>query len=255
MNSSEIRANARLNLQGKWKKAALLSLTYMATFFVIVLIQILFNNKKDVLSSLINLAVLLIEIPLGFGFIISFFNLYNNVEFGYFDFIKNGLKNFKKSWGITLLTTLKILVPIILMFILNIITIAISFSAMLTTTSSILDFIPILCTIGSVTCFIWIISISYSYAFTYYIAIENENLSSSECLKRSKELMKGNRLKLIVLELTFIGWAILSLFTLGIGYIWLIPYIQIATIIFYKKLVPTNNVNSNVIESSAETNT
>ena len=54
--------------------------------------------------------------------------------------------------------------------------------------------------------------------------------------------MIGNRAKLFWLELSFIGWAILVAITLGIGYLWLIPYIQFATIAFYK-FVSSNNSN------------
>ena len=46
--------------------------------------------------------------------------------------------------------------------------------------------------------------------------------------------MTGKRGKLFCLQLSFIGWAILAVFTLGIGYLWLIPYVQIAIIAFYK---------------------
>ena len=45
--------------------------------------------------------------------------------------------------------------------------------------------------------------------------------------------MKGNRLKLIWLNLTFFGWTVLSILTLGIGAIWLIPYISMAKTCFY----------------------
>ena len=48
--------------------------------------------------------------------------------------------------------------------------------------------------------------------------------------------MKGNRWKIILLELSFIGWAILSVFSLGIGYLWLLPYMQVAMVCFYDRL-------------------
>ena len=59
--------------------------------------------------------------------------------------------------------------------------------------------------------------------------------------------MTGNRAKLFWLQLSFIGWAILSVFTLGIGYLWLAPYMQMATIAFYKHL-EGNNGQINVSE-------
>jgi len=50
------------------------------------------------------------------------------------------------------------------------------------------------------------------------------------------ELMNGNKWAAFVLDLSFIGWAILCCFTFGIGYLWLIPYIQLAQCEFYEDL-------------------
>ena len=52
--------------------------------------------------------------------------------------------------------------------------------------------------------------------------------------------MIGNRSKLFCLHLSFIGWAILAVLTFGIGYLWLLPYIQFSMFAFYKKLTGNN---------------
>lgn len=67
---------------------------------------------------------------------------------------------------------------------------------------------------------------SYSYAMTDYILAENPELSAKEAIARSKAMMEGNRWRLFCLEISFIGGAILSLLTLGIGSLWLIPYME-----------------------------
>ena len=48
--------------------------------------------------------------------------------------------------------------------------------------------------------------------------------------------MKGNRGNCFLLELSFIGWALLGVLTFGIGYLWLMPYMQIAMVCFYDRL-------------------
>ena len=48
--------------------------------------------------------------------------------------------------------------------------------------------------------------------------------------------MKGHRGKYILLQLSFIGWIILSVFTLYIGMLWIFPYMQISMICFYEAL-------------------
>ncbi len=75
---------------------------------------------------------------------------------------------------------------------------------------------------------------SYSYAMTSFILAEHPEMSASEAIRRSKEMMEGNRFRLFCLQLSFIGWSLLCLFTLGIGSLWLRPYMQAATAAFYR---------------------
>lgn len=77
---------------------------------------------------------------------------------------------------------------------------------------------------------------AYSYALTPYILAENPDLTASEAITRSKNLMYGHRLELFVLELTFIGWSILSILTFNIGNLWLNPYRNATIAAFYREL-------------------
>lgn len=81
----------------------------------------------------------------------------------------------------------------------------------------------------------------YSYAMTKYILAENPEISASEAIRKSKEMMRGNRWRLFCLELSFIGWAILSSFTLGIGNLWLNPYREAAIAAFYREVSRGDN--------------
>ncbi|HDR7250971.1 TPA: DUF975 family protein [Bacillus pacificus] len=74
----------------------------------------------------------------------------------------------------------------------------------------------------------------FSYAMTYYVMVENPEYSVSQAMKESKNLMKGHKLDLFLLWLSFIGWAILAIFTLGIGFLWLSPYVSTTTAHFYR---------------------
>lgn len=76
---------------------------------------------------------------------------------------------------------------------------------------------------------------SYSYAMTGYILADHPEMTASEAIERSKEMMEGNRFRLFCLQFSFIGWAILCAFTLGIGNLWLTPYKQAATAAFYRE--------------------
>ena len=77
---------------------------------------------------------------------------------------------------------------------------------------------------------------TYSYAMTDFILAEYPELTAGEAIARSKELMYGNRWRLFCLNISFIGWDILSFVTLGIGNLWLRPYKQAATAAFYREI-------------------
>ncbi|WP_242144811.1 MULTISPECIES: DUF975 family protein [unclassified Bacillus cereus group] len=75
---------------------------------------------------------------------------------------------------------------------------------------------------------------SFSYAMTFYILVENPEYSVLQALKESKSIMKGHKMDLFLLWLSFIGWGILAMFTLGIGFLWLYPYFTTTTAHFYQ---------------------
>ncbi len=81
----------------------------------------------------------------------------------------------------------------------------------------------------------------YSYAMTGYILAEHPELTASEAIGRSKQIMYGNRFRLFCLQLSFIGWDMLCILTLGIGYLWLNPYKQAATAAFYREVSAIEN--------------
>lgn len=75
-----------------------------------------------------------------------------------------------------------------------------------------------------------------SYSMSYYILAENPDLSASEVISKSKEITQGHKWDLFVTYLSFIGWSLLACLTLGIGYLWLIPYINITMANIYNQL-------------------
>ncbi|MDB9956310.1 DUF975 family protein [Flavobacteriaceae bacterium] len=75
-----------------------------------------------------------------------------------------------------------------------------------------------------------------AYSQTFYILAEDDAISSMDALKKSKEMMDGYKWKYFCLGLRFIGWALLCILTLGIGFLWLSPYIQISYAKFYEDL-------------------
>ncbi|MBQ8309954.1 MAG: DUF975 family protein [Clostridia bacterium] len=77
------------------------------------------------------------------------------------------------------------------------------------------------------------IPITYMYAYAHMIMAEYPTIGVIDALRNSRNLMRGNKWKLFCLEISFIGWIILSAFTCGIGMIVLQPYMEAAKAAFY----------------------
>ena len=87
----------------------------------------------------------------------------------------------------------------------------------------------------------------FSYAMTPYILEEHPELSANEAIDHSRAMMKGHKFDLFWLCLSFIGWMILCFFTLGIGYLWLVPYMQTSVAGFYEDVKADYELNGGLI--------
>ncbi|MDD5094291.1 MAG: DUF975 family protein [Dehalococcoidia bacterium] len=72
-----------------------------------------------------------------------------------------------------------------------------------------------------------------SYSQIYFIIANDRSIGPMQAMRKSKEIMGGHRWKLFCLLLRFIGWFLLCILTLGIGFLWLIPYITVSCARFY----------------------
>lgn len=77
---------------------------------------------------------------------------------------------------------------------------------------------------------------SYSYALTPFILKDEPELKYNAAIEKSMRMMDGYKMKLFLLDLSFIGWMILSVLTLGIGLLFLQPYMNTARAAFYEDL-------------------
>lgn len=89
---------------------------------------------------------------------------------------------------------------------------------------------------GVFTLGIGAIILAYAYSMVPYLLYDYPELSVREAMKISREMTRGQKWNLFILDLTFIGWIILCIFTLGIGVLFVEPYQQAARAAFYDDL-------------------
>lgn len=252
MVASELRAKARESLQGKWGKAALLTLCYGLITFVI-------NFVIGLIPIIGSLITFVISLPISFGFIASFMKLKRDEDITFTDFLNIGFSNFGKIWGVFGNMVLKMIIPIVLVVIFLIIFIVGmggSAAGLMATTYSSHSYVgmtagfsgvAIIGLIGYFASLIYAVIKGYLYSLSYYVLYDNPDKSGKEIVETSESLMRGNRWRFFWLGLTFIGWYILCLLTLGIGFFWLVPYIMVSFVCFYEDLV--GNSSSQKVEN------
>lgn len=96
---------------------------------------------------------------------------------------------------------------------------------------------------------------SYSYAMTPYIIKDHPEMTASEAITESRRIMNGHKWRLFCLHLSFIGWHILGILTVGILYIYIVPYMAAAGASFYDAIKDGKETPTNTKSEPAEPET
>jgi uncharacterized membrane protein len=241
MLASEIRANARRALQGKWGKGVLIVLTYLLIMLGISWIL----TKLSFVGEIIDI---IISVPISYGIMTSFIKLKRGEEVKYTGFLSEGFSKFGRIWGVFGHTLLKMVVPVILIIVCSILNVSSKIMIMDASMSS-GRVLALLTIIGTMVSVIYAIVKGLLYSLTNYILYDNPNMTSKEIVEESERLMMGNRWNYVWLTLSFIGWLILCIFTFYIGAFWLVPYVSVSTVYFYEALAGKNS-NEVVVEET-----
>lgn len=229
MSRAELKQQAKDSLKGKWGTAVAIVLVYSLIISAISL-------ASAFIPGLGAVASIIIVIPLEYGFIGQMMKFSRGEEVGICDFFKIGFDNFGKSWSIYGNKLLKLIVPIIMYVITTVFMVGVIVAAI--ANSSVETFIvgALISAVLFLITYIFLIVKSYLYVIAEYIGNDSTDLDGKGVIEKSEKMMNGHRWEYFVLQLSFIGWAILAAFTFGIGMLFLEPYMQVTTIKFYENL-------------------
>ena len=94
---------------------------------------------------------------------------------------------------------------------------------------------------------------SYSYSMSVYVLADNKGMSARECIAESKKMTNGHKAELFVLDLSFIGWYLLSCLTCGLAMLYVVPLINATHANVYETIKPVVEVPfENAEEASAD---
>lgn len=94
--------------------------------------------------------------------------------------------------------------------------------------------VGVMCLLGLIVLIVPGVIFAIASSMSFYILKDNPELGVIDVIERSIQMMKGHKMEYFCLSLSFIGWIILGILTLGIGFMWITPYICTADAHFYE---------------------
>jgi len=215
--NSKLRENARVQLEGKWGQPVLFGFLYVVITALPALFLLIGNDHQAISSALQMIVSVLIAGPLMVG-MIMFSLRFKRGEEPRATVLFEGFKHYGSTLGLYLWYMLWILLW------------------------SLLLIIP-----GMIK--------SISYSMCFYVMADNPKIGIRNALNISKKMTKGYKGKIFVFNLGFVGWTLLAMFPIPIGFLWLIPYMQISYANLYDELKNQSIENSVcTLEEYAEIN-
>ena len=77
----------------------------------------------------------------------------------------------------------------------------------------------------------------YAYSMAFYIKVDHPEYDWHQCINESKRITQGHKMELFILDLSFIGWLFVGALCLGVGTLWVAPYMEATRAQFYQELV------------------
>jgi uncharacterized membrane protein len=190
--NKEILKEAELALNNKWGKSILVNLTYIAIVFLVAYVKKYELNFLDTIYR--DIIQTVISLIITGPFCLGLYKYHLSIarkENPAYETMFDGFRDFKRAF------------------------IAYILSFIYTTLRLLLLIIP-----GIIA--------ALNYALVYFILLDDKEISASEAILKCKKMMYGHRKRLFYLTLRFLGLGVLSIFTLFIGLLWLIPYSYVA---------------------------
>ncbi|MEW8955307.1 DUF975 family protein [Clostridium sp.] len=247
MNIYNIKKSARESLKGNWGQAVLCCLIF---FFISTGLPYIGKFKSGAFSFLLTIAFYVLLGPLNAGLNYFFLKL-SRKEAVYLEDLFYPFKNFLRYFLSHLLTSIFSFLWSIPAAIVTFLAIGAFLASSFNPYDSFYSFesanyINENFISNLILLFIILIVIGVClqiflnrYALSHFILLDNPLLGSYDAIEESVTMMKGYKLKLFLLNLSFIGWGLLCILTLGIGLLWLLPYIYASIASFYDEIKKT----------------
>lgn len=210
-SNSQVRAAGRADLSGRWSEAAMFTFVY---YVICGIFSAAVGGAAGLALRGSSSFLTILLLPMAWGYACAFIALHRREDGDTFDIwhLFDGYRDFRRVFCTSLLVYLY------------------------TTLWTLLFIIP-----GIVK--------GCSYAMTDFILRDRKDLTNNAAIDLSSAMMYHHRMDYFLLQLSFIGWAILCIPTLGIGFFWLVPYMAAARANFYEEVKRDFELGGDVAEA------
>ena len=193
-----MRQQGATDLRGRWGEAALFTFVY---FVIAAIFSGTVQAGSDLFVTGLGSALSILLIPMGWGYGMTFLANHRHEDDDPFSIghLFDGYRDFVRVFLTLLLQRIYIFLWMLLLIVPGIIK-------------------------------------AFSYAMTPYILRDRPDLEYNGAIELSMAMMRGHKADLFWLYLSFIGWFLLCILTLGIGSFWLGPYVQSTVANFYEEV-------------------
>lgn len=233
---AELKALARIQMQGKY--GTLISafiiqelLVLMATGIPSMLLpgnDVVSNTLYYVITFIIQLIAGILQAGVCFLYLHAACNMPCNITDIFYCFQHNPEKPLKIEFFLALLYAVCMLPSDILMWKYPL--------------TSLTDYDEVLMLYGvALLCMLVYAVVSLAFTPIFYMMLDFPNYTVKELFVKSIEVMRGNKMRYFLLELSFFPLMFLSIFTCGLALLWIIPYLNMTCTNFYLDLMASRN--------------
>lgn len=195
-NNQTYKNRALASLEGKWTNGV------VATLIVFIISggvsTIVTAPMGEAMGVGVSSIWSLLCLPLSWGFTVYFLNLIRNLDINY-ERLFDGYKDFVRIFLAQFLVGLCVFIGTLLFIVPGVI-------------------------------------VALMLSQTGFILKDNPQMSATDAMKLSKQMMDGHKSELFMLLLSFIGWLLLAMLTLGLGLLLLAPYYYSTLAHYYEDL-------------------
>ena len=163
---------------------------------VVTLVYVAITNVLSLIPAIGFIATLLVGLPLGYSYYLLFLGFVRGAKDDMLPHLFDCFQDYARSFGVAFMVGLYTFLWTLLLIIPGIIK-------------------------------------ALSYSMSYFISKDHPEYSVDQCITASMRMMDGHKMDLFLLMLSFIGWILLSILTLGIGLLWVMPYMYTSIAHFY----------------------